>query len=72
MDDQDLPLLTPVTFVKGEGKQRKQVHLTRFEDNGAYIEGDEEIIFEGEGVGLKAPWRSALKYLQSHGYRKAI
>jgi hypothetical protein len=53
-------------FEKTDAAGSRVIHLTQFEDGNVYLEGAEEVIFEGGENSLK----SAFDYLERKGYRK--
>lgn len=64
-DNQESEVLSVMEFEKQEGDRHKRARLTRFHNGGAYVEGAEEVIFEGR----EDSWRNAINYLEQRGYR---
>jgi hypothetical protein len=66
MDGREPAVGEQVVFEMNDSGGAREIVFIRCPDGSAYIQGEEEIIFEGEDTA----WREALKYLRLKGYMR--
>jgi hypothetical protein len=68
MNDWEPAVGEPVVFEMADSIGTHEIIFMRFRDGGAYIQGEEEIIFEERD----SAWKEALGYLREKGYVRKI